>query len=329
MSPQQIAVLVVAATLGALVLLLLLYGRPRRTRREGPPTNFSTGDPDSVLEGKRLQRVLIWGVASTIFVAGFLAVYFLVEPFRQEAYSEHFAQKSIERGEEIYFEEANCAQCHGGDGSGGFAATNPDWPAPPLDNVFYRYTRDEVKQIIEQGRQGTPMPAWAVDFGGPLNEQKINDVLNYLEEIEVPEGEKFELAEDVTDGEEVFARKCAVCHGPDAGGQALGQPTPSYYASDLTTEFYRLGLQTKRSDLEQDLQIELERAPTDEEVDAAMAEIPDEEIIEAGEEASRMTIIQGRRPTPMPSWLNRITEEQIDAVVSYLRSIQRVPEEAR
>ncbi len=329
MSPQQIAVLVVAATLGALVLLLLLYGRPRRSRKEGPPTNFSTGDPDSVLEGKRLQRVQIWGVASAIFVTGFLAVYFVVEPFRQEAYSEHFAHKSVERGEEIYFEEANCAQCHGGDGSGGFAATDPDWPAPPLNNVFYRYTRDQVKQIIEQGREGTPMPSWAVNFGGPLNEQKVNDVLNYLEEIEVSEEDQFELAPDVTDGEEIFARKCAVCHGPNATGQAMGQPTPSYYAPDLTTEFYRLGLQTMRSDLAQELQTELDREPTDEELDTAMAETSDEEIIEAGEETSRMTIIQGRPPTPMPGWLNRITEEQIDAVVDYLRSIQRVPEEAR
>lgn len=329
MSPQQIAVVVVAATLGALVLLVVLYGRPRRTRREGPPTNFSTGDPDSVLEGKRLQRVQVWGVASAIFVTGFLAVYFVVEPFRQEAYSEHFAQKSVERGEEIYFEEANCAQCHGGDGSGGFAATDPDWPAPPLNNVFYRYTRDEVKQIIEQGREGTPMPAWAVDFGGPLNEQKVNDVLNYLEEIELPEEERLELPADVTGGEEVFARKCAACHGPNAEGQAMGQPTPSYYAPDLTTEFYRLGLQAKRSDLTEELKVELNREPTDEEVDEAMAEVPDEGIIEAGEEASRMTIIQGRRPTPMPGWLNRISEEQIDAVVAYLRSIQQVPEEAQ
>lgn len=329
MSPQQIAVLVVAVTLGVLVLLLLLYGRPRRTRREGIPSNFSTGDPDSVLEGKRLQRVQVWGVASAIFVTGFLAVYFVVEPFRQEAYSEHFHEKSVERGEEVYFEEANCAQCHGGDASGGFAATNPDWPAPPLDNVFYRYTRDEVKQIIEQGRQGTPMPAWAVPFGGPLNEQKINDVLNYLEELQVPKDERFELPADLTDGEEVFARKCAVCHGPNAEGAAMGEPNPTYYAPDLTTEFYRLGLKVKRLELEQQLREELNAEPTEEQVDAAMAEATDEEMIEAGEEASRTTIIQGRRPTPMPGWLNRITEEQIEAVVDYLRSIQEVPQEAR
>lgn len=329
MSPQQIAVLVVAATLGALVLLLLLYGRPRRRRQEPLPSNFSQGDQDSVLEGKRLQRVQIWGVASAIFVTGFLAIYFVVEPFRQEAYSEKFHQASVHRGEEIFFEEANCAQCHGGDGSGGFAATNPEWPAPPLDNVMARYERDEIQEIIEAGREGTPMPAWAIESGGPLNDQKIEDVLNYLQSIQVPDDERYELPADLTDGAEIFARKCAVCHGPDAEGQALGVPTPTYYASDLTTEFYRLGLKTKRNDVEQDLQAELGQSPTGEQVDEAMAEVPDEEILAAGEEASRETILQGRRPTPMPGWLNRITEDQIDAVVAYLRSIQRIPEEAR
>ena len=73
MNPQKIAILVVAATLGLLVVLLLLYGRPRRTRQEALPTNFSKGDPDSILEGPRLVKVQVWGVASAILITGFLA----------------------------------------------------------------------------------------------------------------------------------------------------------------------------------------------------------------------------------------------------------------
>jgi mono/diheme cytochrome c family protein len=45
----------------------------------------------------------------------------------------------------------------------------------------------------------------------------------------------------------------------------------------------------------------------------------------AGETAAKNTIMNGRRNTPMPAWQNRIRPEQIDAVVAYLKSLQRLP----
>ncbi len=336
MNPQQIAVLDVAATLGLLVVLLLLYGRPRRARQEGLPTNFSRGDPDSVLEGPRLARVQVWGVASAILITGFLAVYFVVEPFREAAYGKKFLAASEERGE-IEFrpntaegqQGANCAQCHGPEGQGGFAATDPEWPAPPLNNIFARFTRDDIMRIIRQGRPGTPMPSWGIEFGGPLNEQKIEDITNFVESFQVPEDEPWELPADVKSGREVFAEKCAVCHGENAEGQAMGQPLPTFFAPDLTTEFYRLGLKVKRVEITTDLRnAALARHadspdPTDEQVQSRLDEFSDEDIMKAGEEAARNTIMRGRPNTPMPAWQSRIREQQIEAVVDYLRSIQR------
>ena len=335
MNPQRIAVLVVAATLGLLVVLLLLYGRPRRARQEGLPTNFSRGDPDSVLEGPRLAKVQVWGVASAIIITGFLAVYFVIEPFREAAYGKKFLAASKERGE-IEFrpdtaegqQGANCAQCHGPEGEGGFAATDPEWPAPPLNNVFARYTRDEIMLIIRQGRPGTPMPSWGIEFGGPLNEQKIEDITNFVESFQVPEDKHWELPADVRSGREVFERKCAVCHGDNARGQAMGQPLPTFFAPDLTTEFYRLGLKVMRTEIRTDLRnAALARHadnpdPTDEQVQARLDALSDAEVMKAGERAARNTILLGRQNTPMPAWQSRIREQQIDAVVDYLRSIQ-------
>jgi mono/diheme cytochrome c family protein len=336
--PQQIAVLVVAATLGLLVVLLVLYGRPRRARQEGPPTNFARGDPDSILEGARLQKVMVWGVASAIFITGFLVVYFVVEPFREAAYGKKFLQASETRGEHEFRPNtaegqtgANCASCHGPEGQGGFAATDPEWPAPPLNNIFARYTEEEITRIVTMGRPGTPMPSWGIEFGGPLNDQKIEDIVKFVQTLQVPDDEHWELASDVTDGREVFAQKCAVCHGDNARGQGLGQPLPTFFAPDLTTEFYRLGLKVKRVELTLELRNRLlaERAertePTDEEVQAALDALPDGDILEAGEEASRNTILRGRQNTPMPAWQARLRPENIDAVISYLRSIQEVP----
>jgi len=338
MRPQQVAVVVVLATLGLLVVLLLLYGRPRRALQEGLPTNFSRGDPDSVLEGSRLQKAQIWTFVSLFIITGFLVVYFVVEPFREVAYTKKFLQASEDRGEVEFRPNtaegqtgANCAQCHGPNGEGGFAATDPAWPAPPLNNIFARYTLDEITRIVTMGRPGTPMPSWGIEFGGPLNDQKIEDIVNFVQTLQVGDDEHWELPEDVRDGREVFEQKCAVCHGNDAQGQGLGQPLPTFFAPDLTTEFYRLGLKVKRVEVELELRNRLlaERAdrtePTDEEIANAIEALSDDQIMDAGEEASRNTILQGRENTPMPAWLNRLRAEQIEAVVNYLRSIQRTP----
>jgi len=335
MNPQQIAILVVAATLGLLLVLLFLYGRPRRSRQEGLPTNFSRGDPDSVLEGSRLNRVLVWGVASSILITGFLVVYFVIEPFREAAYGKKFLEASTSRGELEYRPNsaegqvgANCAQCHGPNGEGGFAATDPEWPAPPLNNIAARYTREEITRIVRQGRPGTPMPSWGLEYGGPLNEQKIEDIVNFVMTFQKEDPEHWELAKDVKSGREVFTQKCAVCHGPDAKGQGMGQPLPTFFAPDLTTEFYRLGLKVSRTNVTLELRNEALAAhkdnpdPTDEQIAEAVAALSDAQIMRAGEEAARDTIMRGRQNTPMPAWQNRIMPEHIDAVMEYLKSIQ-------
>lgn len=325
MNPQQIAVLVVSATLGALLLLLLVYGRPRRSRQEPTPANFSRGDPDSVLEGPRLHRMLVWALASSVFIAGFLVIYLVVEPFREASYANAFLDRSVERGKFQFTDAggANCASCHGPDGGGGFAATNPDWPAPPLRNVFHRFSRDEIQAIVERGRPGTPMPSWHIRFGGPLNDQQIDDIVNFVENIQVEKEDRFELPADITQGARVFAEKCAVCHGSEALGRAMGKPLPTFYAPDLTTEFYRLGLGAKRTEIQARLTLEKDGSqPSPEEVEARLAAVPLPEILTLGEQAAKETIENGRLNTPMPSWKNRIRPDQIDAVVAYLRSRQ-------
>ncbi len=335
MKPEQIAVLVVAATLGLLVVLLVLYGRPRRSRQEGLPVNFSRGDPDSVLESSRLSKIQVWGVASSIFITGFLTIYFVAEPFREAAYGKKFLSASLHRGE-IEFrpnsaegeQGANCAQCHGPEGEGGFAATDPSWPAPPLNNVLKRYTRDEIFRIIRQGRPGTPMPSWGIEFGGSLNEQKIEDVVNFVGELQVGDDKHWELPKDITAGAEVFEQKCAVCHGRGAEGQGMGIPLPTFFAPDLTTEFYRLGLKVARTNVSVALRnAALEKHadnpdPTADQIQAALDKLSDADIMKAGEEAARNTILKGRPNTPMPSWQNRLLPEHIDAVIAYLKSIQ-------
>jgi mono/diheme cytochrome c family protein len=111
-----------------------------------------------------------------------------------------------------------CANCHGLDAKGGAAPAviepeDPtcvddqdaeerpecrpvpvDWRAPALDTAVLTYgfeeggelDLDQLTEIITYGRPGTPMPAWGVESGeGVLNEQGIEDLVNYIQSIQI------------------------------------------------------------------------------------------------------------------------------------------------
>jgi len=60
-----------------------------------------------------------------------------------------------------------------------------DWKAPALNTVLFRYSSEEVKYILNYGRPGTPMPAWGAPGGGPLTDQQLDDVIAYLYSIQL------------------------------------------------------------------------------------------------------------------------------------------------
>ena len=61
----------------------------------------------------------------------------------------------------------NCAGCHGADGQFG--------PAPPLnDPLFLAIVPDPVlSMVVDEGRPGTPMPAFSRRHGGPLTDEQV------------------------------------------------------------------------------------------------------------------------------------------------------------
>jgi cytochrome c oxidase cbb3-type subunit 3/ubiquinol-cytochrome c reductase cytochrome c subunit len=81
------------------------------------------------------------------------------------------------RGEVFY--EARCQGCHGERGKGGefMSLTNPEFLASASDGF--------LKRAIEQGREGTPMPA----FGAQLTPQTIDDLVVLLRSWQLPPGE--------------------------------------------------------------------------------------------------------------------------------------------
>lgn len=190
MTADVITVLAVVAGIVWLGLMLVSALRNRGGAEEVPP-NLKPGIDDQRLETRRLEGGQKAAIAASAFLAISLPLYFLGENARQEGFVEEFSEASIERGDHLV-EEFGCFTCHGPLGSGGSApfverrsGVTVSWTAPSLDDVFYRYDEDEVNFWVTHGRGNTPMPAWGLAGGGPMNESQVDDVVNYLKTIQV------------------------------------------------------------------------------------------------------------------------------------------------
>ena len=135
-------------------------------------------------------------------------------------------QDKLEQGARLYAE--NCVVCHGPNGEGRVGATlAKNWPSIRPDLT--------VETIIENGVQGSPMPAWSQENGGPLNQEQIDALVFYILSWQtggfptfaptptfravVPITPVPEVEGDPNNGAVLFAHNCAVCHGPQGEGR--------------------------------------------------------------------------------------------------------------
>lgn len=192
-------VITLAAIGGIAWLGFILVAALRRRGPEEVPSNLAPGTTDDQMETRRLETGQKAAVLLSAFLAVSLPLYFLGEQDRQESFVEQFDEESVARGEELAGpqpEGYDCFSCHGPDGVGGVATfvekrsgITVSWEAPALNDVFYRYDDDEVAFWITYGRGNTPMPAWGLAGGGPMNEAQVQDVINYLKTIQIGQAE--------------------------------------------------------------------------------------------------------------------------------------------
>jgi mono/diheme cytochrome c family protein len=184
---------------------------------------------DEAMEGPRLERMQLLGLLLLAVIVIALPLYWVLEPDRQAGAREGLQEKLAGWGEELFQTTANhgfnCAGCHGGmnavGGSAAYTLTNPatgevrsvTWLAPALNTVFYRYSEDEVRYILTYGRPGSPMPAWGLAGGGPMNDQQIQTLIEYLKTIQIPR-------EDCSE-EEAGDPLCETGHLPAEEQQAI------------------------------------------------------------------------------------------------------------
>lgn len=196
----------------------------------------------------------------TMIVLGYAA---LREPERLEQFTLASHGRSIEEGAEIFAN--NCATCHGADGKA-VSCLSPAGESiacvgRPLQNYFllcgdtsermievgWGGTKEQfIELTVSAGRTGTVMPAWLNDFGGPMRQDQVRNVSNFVlnwgsdefcsvipvtfpwpdtvEEfnvLEIPDPEPYATEPgDATRGSEAYTKyACFSCHGyPDQPG---------------------------------------------------------------------------------------------------------------
>lgn len=194
-------VLMVAIAAFLVWVAYLITSSRRKHKPEETPKNLQPWLSDDELETRRLTRVLRWAAISAAALAVLLPVYFVNESHRQANAAENFADQDVEEGAR-WFVKFECFRCHGPDGGGGSAefieprsGLTVRWTAPSINDVFFRYSEDEVRYWIEFGRKGTPMPPAGLRGGGAMSVQEVDQVLAYLHSIQLSQSEAFAKAD--------------------------------------------------------------------------------------------------------------------------------------
>lgn len=307
---------------------------------------------DEELEGPRLERMQLLGVLLLVVITIGLPFVWILEPSRQAGAQEGWDKRFASWGSELFAPTAeggfNCAGCHGGmaatGGEAPFTVTDPvsnavqavNWKAPALNTVFYKFDASEIEFILNYGRPFSPMSPWGTIGGGPMTSQQIETLIEYLKSIQIPrEGclddelggdEYFDVElcdsgilpasdrediqtaitqameeEGVTEGEAIFnlelgagAYSCARCHTLGWSYDDPGVPGQGAYGWNLTG-----GSSNSHFASEDDMV----------------------NFIKNGSEFGRLYGLNGQGSGRMPGFGSVLTDEQIRAVVEYVRSL--------
>jgi len=147
---------------------------------------------------------------------------------------------------------ANCAGCHGADGTHG--------PAMALADPLYLAIADDstLRSTIAKGRPGTAMSAFSQTEGGILTDEQIDSIVRGLRDRWGNTGRMAGVTTppyhatapgDAQQGEKVYATFCTPCHGSDTrGGPRAGSVTDPSYLSLFSDQGLRTIVITGRPD---------------------------------------------------------------------------------
>ncbi len=186
-------------------------------------------------------------------------------------------------GQRLY--EQNCAACHGLDGNGGVGVPLA------LPDFQYSASDDFLRKMIRHGRPGRVMPAFK-----RFSDEEVDAIVRYIRHWAPGKPFKYSskrIRGDVKHGKQLYAQRCASCHGANGEG---GKGTGVTFSRPRNLPIIPPALNNKGF------------------LDAA----PDEMI--------KATLMNGREGTPMVSFLKQgLKEKDINDIVAYVRSFEKHP----
>jgi mono/diheme cytochrome c family protein len=200
------------------------------------------------------MRIKALGIVLISALSLFTAFYWVTDPARREHEYEAQTEELVAYGQEMFGDvtpendhTANCAKCHGKDGTGGpvgdtgrlapnlhsksiyeklkaqnggsFTEVRKAGDPPDYVNLVIRFGG-----VVVSGDVNSPMPAWSTEVGGPLTVNQIDALTALVETWALEAGSKPDevIPDTVEAGQKVFTDAgCGGCHGADLSG-AIG-----------------------------------------------------------------------------------------------------------
>lgn len=217
-----------------------------------------------------MQVKVIIGTISFMLAMIILGVIALFEPARMEETTEAFAGRQVEKGANLF--KDSCSTCHGVEGKAESCFDNAGEeiacvglplnhipllcgePSERLVQMGWNSSKEAyIRQVVAAGRPPTQMPTWSREFGGPMEDHQIDQVVSYVlnwgedpalcgEDAVVQTVEWPESWEDLPEGNAdngpalYQSYACNSCHGqPDGSVPAAVGPDLSNIGNDAAT----------------------------------------------------------------------------------------------
>ena len=136
----------------------------------------------------------------------------------------------------------HCVVCHGDKGDGD-TRVRRGLSAPPRDFTTARsraeLTRERMVRSVVEGRAGTAM----MPFGARLSQAEVAAVVDYIRATFMTGEASAALPPKIAEGEQLYVRHCAVCHGDQGSGAVWTQsslnPPPRNFTAAVRDELTR------------------------------------------------------------------------------------------
>lgn len=179
----------------------------------------------------------------------------------------------------------HCSACHGANGHGGVGVPLA------LPDFQYGVTNDYLTKTIRLGRPGRIMPAF-----NNLSDDEVKAIVKHIRKWAPGKPFKYsnkKINGDIKRGKQIYANKCAACHGSKGEG---GKGTGVTFSRPRDLAVIAPALNNP----------------------GFLASAPDLMI--------KTVLMNGREGTPMLSFLKQgLSEKDIDNVVSFVRSFENDP----